>query len=239
MKQVKVFVGNFGSGKTELALNFAVNAAKARKKTLLVDLDIINPYFRSVERSDVLAAAGVRLIHPIFARTTVDVPSLPPDIYSAFLDDSELVVFDVGGDPAGATALGQYKEQFSALPQESLEVLYVVNPRRPFSSTAEQIIDLYQRIVQRARLNATGLVNNANLSVETTGEDLLFGYSLVAEASRALNVPVRYTSGRAKTLEEFAAAAKARGLDPRYIGELFPITTYMHRDWDTFAEKGM
>lgn len=239
MKQVTVVVGNFGSGKTELALNFAVNAARAGKKTLLVDLDIINPYFRSVERADVLEAAGARLIHPVFARTTVDVPSLPPDIYAAFADDSERVVFDVGGDPAGATALGQYNRQFAALPQGTLDVLYVVNPRRPFSSSPEQIIALYHRIVQRARLSVTGLVNNANLSVETTGEDLLLGYSLVMEASRALNLPVRYTSGRAQALEQFAAAAKTEGLDPRYIGELLPITTYMHRDWDTFAEKGL
>ena len=175
MKKVYVLIGNFGSGKTEISLNLAVKGME-NGKSVLVDLDVINPYFRSAERKDILDAAGVKLLYPTFALTTVDVPSLPPDIFSVFIDDHDTVVFDVGGDPAGATALGQYKANFDNLPEGSLEVLYVINPRRPFSAEAGMVLDLMERINYRSRLKVTGLVNNANLAKETTFEDLLDGH---------------------------------------------------------------
>lgn len=238
MKKVRVLIGNFGSGKTELSLNFAIQAARTGS-SVLVDLDIINPYFRSAERRDVLEAAGVKLLHPIFALTTVDVPSLPPDIYSVFIDSHESVVFDVGGDPAGATALGQYKANFDALAPGSLEVLFVINPRRPFSSEPDGLEELFRAIEYRARLPVTGLVNNANLSTETGPEDLLVGYEMVKTMVERLGVPVAYTAGREAVLRAFLNEAEARGLDPAFLGKPFPISTYMHRDWDTFTQKGL
>lgn len=238
MKKVYVLIGNFGSGKTEISLNLAVKA-RARGSSVLVDLDVINPYFRSAERKDILDEAGVKLYHPIFALTTVDVPSLPPDIYSVFIDDHETVVFDVGGDPAGATALGQYKANFDALPEGSLEVLYVVNPRRPFSAEADMVLDLMERINYRSRLKVTGLVNNANLAKETAAQDILEGYDMIREVSMRSGVPVAMTAGMAEPLNAFLKEAAARGLSDEWIGAPFEITTYMHRDWETFTEKGI
>lgn len=239
MKQYYVLIGNFGSGKTELSLNLAINGAK-QGKSILVDLDVINPYFRSAERKGDLEAANVKLLHPIFALTTVDVPSLPPDIYSVFVEDYTTVVFDVGGDPAGATALGQYKHNFENIgPQEQLEVLYVINPRRPFSATPDMILDMFEKIEFRSRLKVTGLVNNGNLASETTAEDLLLGYDVIQSVSDKTGVPVRFTSARQAVLDDYLSIASARGLQPRYIGEPLPITTLMHRDWDRFTELGV
>ena len=238
MKKVTVLIGNFGSGKTEIALNLAIKG-RENGSSVLVDLDVINPYFRSAERKDVLDAAGVKLYHPIFALTTVDVPSLPPDIYSVFIDENETVVFDVGGDPAGATALGQYKANFESLPEGSLEVLYIINPRRPFSATPDMVLELMERINYRSRLRVTGLVNNANLAKETTAQDLMDGYEMVKEVSKRSGVPVAMTAGLETPLAEFLAEAKARGLSKEWIGTPFPVTAYMHRDWDTFTEKGL
>ncbi len=238
MKQFFVMIGNFGSGKTELSLNFVVNAAK-KEKTVLVDLDIINPYFRSAERKEELQQAGVKLLYPLFALSTVDVPALPPDIYSVFVGDYDTVVFDVGGDPAGATALGQYYANFSALPEGSLHVMYVVNAHRPMSSTPEQVLDMIHRISYRSRLSITGLVNNTNLSYETKGEDLIAGYELLKTVSEQTGIPVVYTSGIRKTLDEFSALAKEKGLDNRYVGDPMELTIYMHRDWDRFTQFGI
>ena len=238
MKKVYVLIGNFGSGKTEISLNLAVKGME-NGKSVLVDLDVINPYFRSAERKDILDAAGVKLLHPTFALTTVDVPSLPPDIFSVFIDDHDTVVFDVGGDPAGATALGQYKANFDNLPEGSLEVLYVINPRRPFSAEPEMVLDLMERINYRSRLKVTGLVNNANLAKETTVEDLLDGYYMVKEVSEKSGVPVVMTSGTKEPLCAFLEEAKKRGLSEEWIGKPFEITSYMHRDWETFTEKGI
>ena len=122
MKKYHVIVGHFGSGKTEISLNIAFNAAKDSKKVTLVDLDIVNPYFRTAERFRELEAAGIRLLNPSFVTSGVEIPALPAEIYSAFSDDSDLVIFDVGGDAAGAIALGQYYRFFSKIPAESLEV---------------------------------------------------------------------------------------------------------------------
>lgn len=238
MKRVAVLIGNFGSGKTEIALNLVFEGAK-HHKTVLVDLDVINPYFRSAERKQELTAAGVKLLHPNFAFTTVDVPSLPPEIRSVFEDDHEFVVFDVGGDPAGATVLGQYKKDFDSLPEGNLEVLFVINSFRPFSAEPQMVAELYERIRYRARLTITGLVNNANLSVLASANDLLAGYDIIKSVSEQFNIPVRYTCGRAQPLQAFLEMARKCKLDEKYIGEPFEIKTYMHRDWDSFTEKGI
>ncbi|MDD3920303.1 MAG: ParA family protein [Eubacteriales bacterium] len=238
MKKVYVLIGNFGSGKTEISLNLAINGARTGKSTL-VDLDVINPYFRSAERKKELTSAGVRLLHPIFAMTGVDVPSLPPDIYSVFIDDSETVVFDVGGDPAGATALGQYKQQFDGLPSGQLQVLYVVNPRRPFSATPELVLEMLDKIQSRSRLSVSGFINNANLSRETTAQDLLAGYELLAAVVGKTGIPVLYTCAEHQPLEEFMQMAKSNHLTDSLIGKPLEIRTLMHRDWDRFTESGI
>ena len=102
-----VLTGNYGSGKTELALNLALRFAAEGLKTTLVDLDIVNPYFRSAEKTPELEAAGVRVLMPTFAMTTVDIPALPPEIQSVFETPGDRVIFDVGGDETGAAALGR------------------------------------------------------------------------------------------------------------------------------------
>lgn len=238
MKRYYVLIGNFGSGKTEISLNLAINAAKT-EPAVLVDLDIINPYFRSAERKTELQQAGVKLIYPIFALSTVDVPSLPPDIYSVFVDEHQTVVFDVGGDPAGATALGQYKANFDAIPQEALEVLYVVNPRRPFSATPELVLDMIEKIRYRSRLTITGFINNANLAAETSAEDLIEGYELLKAVSDKTGIPVAYTCGTKQPLEEYLSIAKERNFCSRYIGMPMEIIIYMHRDWERFTQYGV
>lgn len=235
-KKTYVFIGNFGSGKSELALNLAVEKSKANK-TLVVDLDIINPYFRISERVQFLHNRGVRLISPNFVLTNVETLSLPPDIYSAFIDEHHTVIFDVGGDAAGAMALGQYKSQFDSL--ENLEVWFVVNGRRPLSSSADQVLALIDGIRACSRLNVTGLINNTNLSNETTGEDILYGSGLLAEVSKRSGIPVVFTTGMKEPLEGFRKLLAESGLfEKGAIGELWPIERYMRRDWDRFVDGG-
>ncbi len=102
MKKINVFVGHYGSGKTEIALNYAINLAKENKKVVLVDLDIVNPFFRSAEMDKILKDNNIELIAPIFANTNVDLPALPPEIGGVFTREDTYVIFDVGGDPDGA-----------------------------------------------------------------------------------------------------------------------------------------
>ena len=238
MKRYYVLIGNFGSGKTEISINLAMKAAKT-ESAVLVDLDIVNPYFRSAERRKELNKAGISLLHPVFAMSSVDIPALPPDIYSVFVDSHTTVIFDVGGDPAGATALGQYKANFSKIPKEALQVLFVINPRRPLSSTPELVLDMLHRIKFRSRLEITGLINNSNLAAESSVEELLDGYKMLKAVSLETGIPVAFTTGLKQPLEGFLKIALETGLDSRYIGTPMEIEIFMHRDWDRFTEFGI
>lgn len=140
MKKIYVMIGNYGSGKSELALNFAFKAAETGK-TELIDLDLVNTYFRLTERGKLVEQKEIRLISPNYACSGVETLSLPAEVASAFAMNWDTVVFDVGGDAVGSTALGRYYEDFQdfmAMGPEQLEVLNVVNIRRPLAGTVDQ-----------------------------------------------------------------------------------------------------
>ena len=234
MKEVIVLIGNYGSGKTELALNFAFQAANQGKKVELLDLDMVNTYFRLTDRSGLIKSKEIRLVSPNFVHSSVETLSLPAEVASAFALDWDTVIFDVGGDPAGATALGRYREDFDALPDGSLTVLNVVNTRRPMAGTPERL-HLMEGMERHSRQKVTGFVNNTNLARMANADDLRDGYEVVREASERSGVPVLYTTGRPDLLEQFLA----EGHDPKFIGAPMPIQTYMHRDWETFTREGL
>ncbi len=181
-----VLVGNYGSGKTELSLNLALASAK-QMTTTLVDLDIVNPYFRSGEKADELKAAGVRVLMPTFAMSTVDIPALPAEIQSVFEQPSQRVIFDVGGDDTGAAALGRYAPSFRRY-REDTTVCLVINAMRPLTQTAEDVVDLAQRIAARGRMNIDVIINNTNLADQTEPEMLAAGHQVTVEAAKLLGV---------------------------------------------------
>lgn len=237
MKRYYAIIGNFGSGKTELALNMAFEAAAKGEKVTLVDIDVINPYFRSTERKAELEAAGIRLISPNFTSSGVEVPSIPPEIFSVFSDNSDLVIFDVGGDPVGAIAMGQYYGYFKQI--EDFEVWYVINMRRPLSSGVEENLEMIGKIMGVSRLRVTGILNNTNLAQETSVADLFDGLEVTSEVSRRTGFPVIGTVGTPEILAEFMREAEKRGVPKEYVGKAFPIERYMHRDWGRYTESGL
>ena len=233
MKKVFVLIGNYGSGKTELALNFAMEAARRGERTELLDLDMVNTYFRLAEHGRMVNMKEIRLVSPNFACSGIETLSLPAEVASAFAMDWDTVIFDVGGDAVGSTALGRYHEDFMELEPGSLEVLNVVNVRRPLAGTAERIIKLQQEMETHARLRITGMINNTNLAQVTGPNDLRDGYEIIREVSERTGVPVKYTSGHKDLLDRFLA----EGHDPKYIGTPLPIETYMQRDWDSWIKS--
>ena len=235
MKDVKVLIGNYGSGKSELALNFAMQAAARGDRTELLDLDMVNTYFRLTERGKMVEQKEIRLVSPNFACSGIETLSLPAEVSSAFVRDWDTVIFDVGGDDVGATALGRYHRDFMALEPGALEVLNVVNIRRPLASTVEKIHRLQEGMQTHARLQITGMINNTNLSTMTSADDLWDGYELLRQVVDLTGIPVAYTTGKKDILDAFLA----RDPDPKYVGKPVAIDVYMHRDWDSYIEYGL
>ena len=231
MKKYYVLIGNYGSGKTELALNFAFNAAAKGLRTELLDLDMVNTYFRLTERGKMARMKEIRLVSPNYASSGIETLSLPAEVASAFAMDWDCVVFDVGGDAVGSTALGRYHQDFMELEESELEVLNVVNIRRPLAGTVEKIIHLQEEMQIHSRLTITGMINNTNLAQCTTPAELRDGYEMIREVSEKTGVPVLYTSGKKAMLDSFLA----EGHDPKYIGTPLEIDTYMQRDWDSWV----
>jgi hypothetical protein len=230
MKKMMVLIGNYGSGKSELALNFAFRAAERGERTELLDLDMVNTYFRLTERGKQVQMKEIRLVSPNFANSGIETLSLPAEVASAFAMDWDTVIFDAGGDAVGSTALGRYHEDFLALEEGALEVLNVVNIRRPLAGTVEKVIHLQEEMQIHSRLKITGMINNTNLAEVTGPDELRDGYEIIREVSRKTGVPVKYTSGKAALLEQFLS----EGHDPKYIGEPLPIDIYMRRDWNSW-----
>lgn len=173
LKNLIVVCGHFGAGKT----NFAVNLAKAKtaegKPTTLIDLDIVNPYFRAADNTEELTALGINCVNPDFANTNVDIPSLPPSVMGAIeaqiREPERVTILDVGGDN-GAVALGMYNRFFK---EGQYDLLYVLNKYRPLTEDLPDAEFILREIEWSGRLRATGIVNNSNLGIETTAEDIL------------------------------------------------------------------
>lgn len=191
-KRINMFTGHFGSGKTEIAVNYALKLSELYKKTCIVDFDIVNPFFRTADAKDELEGRGVQVMLPRYANTNVDVPALPAEINTLLEDKQYHVVFDVGGDDLGARALSRYRDEIA---QDSYELFFVVNTKRPMTDTEDKIIEMLYEIEGSSRLKVTRLVNNTNLLQNTEPEDILFGHSLIKKVSEKLDIPIGFTSG--------------------------------------------
>lgn len=235
MKEFVVLIGNYGSGKTEIALNLAVNSSAAGKKTLVIDLDKVNDYFRMSDRVALLNEKNINLVSPTFAGQGVTPSSMAAAVASAFAGDWDLVVFDVGGDAAGAISLGRYHPDFAALDPKQLNVYDIVNVFRPMSGSPERIMKLKEEMEDFARLKVTGFVNNANLLNFASADDIRQGYDILKATSEISGLPVVHTTGRKEFLDEFLAD----GRDPKYIGTPIALETYMHRSWEAFTKLGL
>lgn len=199
-----IFTGHFGSGKTETALNFAKKKAAEGKSVTIVDLDIVNPYFRTADARDILKSKEIELIASEFANSNLDMPTVAPEVMSVFCKTDGVVIFDVGGDEDGAYALGQFRRFLN-----NYEMFFVVNTKRPMTSHAQELEEMAYVIENASGLKISGIVNNTNLGAATDENTLMSDYEVISELSAKIGVPVKMHSGLPKALKNLPDKEKA------------------------------
>ena len=196
--RIHIFTGHFGSGKTEIAVNYALGLARQGKKTIIVDCDIVNTYFRTLDVKEKLEENGIEVIAPLFANSNLEMQMMPAEILSVFEKKDYEVVFDVGGDEDGAFALGGYKRFFE---REGYEMYFVVNTSRPLTENCDDTLVYMGEIERASRLNITKVVNNSNIAGETTVENIYKGDSVVSEICEKTKLEYAFISGTKEILE--------------------------------------
>ena len=206
-KRLTLFAGHYGSGKTNIAVNYALHLAKEGKCVCIADLDIVNPYFRTKDSAAQLEAAGVELISPQFANSNVDLPALPAEAYKLITDRKTYGIMDIGGDDRGAYALGRYVP--GILEENNYRMIFVANSYRPLTRTPEEALEVMREIEAACGLKFTDIVNNANLGTETTPEIVLSAIPYMEKLSQLSGLPIF-----AHTAESAVAAGLTGKLNP-------------------------
>lgn len=217
--RIRVFTGHFGSGKTEIALNYALKLNSEGKKVTIADLDIVNPYFCTRDEKILLEEKGIRVVATPKEYSNAELGTIPLNTMSVFDDKSCEVVVDVGGDDQGSVALGQYKRFFD---MEDYDMYFVINTTRPFTKDAESIIEYIAQIERASRLKVKYLINNSNLSYETEMKHIIDGKKIVKEVSEKTGLPIVYTTIREDLVDKLTEAVD---------GEIFPLKVYMQPPW--------
>ena len=218
-KRTTIFAGHYGSGKTNVAVNYALWLKNYEKNVSVADLDIVNPYFRTKDSAKVLEKCGIKLISSEFANSNVDTPALPGEIYSVFDDKSVYSVLDVGGDDRGALALGRYVPDL--LNENNYEFLFVINKYRFLTKDAKSTIEVMREIEEASKLKFTAIVNNSNIGEETTKEDVLSSVAYANEVSALTGLEIKMTTVKSSLYD----------LLKNDIINLQPIDLYVRQSW--------
>ena len=214
-KRLTLFAGHYGSGKTNIAVNYALLLAAEGKKVCIADLDIVNPYFRTKDSAKELEAAGIDLISPQFANSNVDLPALPAEAYRLVTDRQTYGIMDIGGDDRGAYALGRYVP--SILEENNYRMIFVANCYRPLTRTPEEAMEVMREIEEACKLRFTDIINNSNLGPETTVETVLSSQSYMDALSRLSGLPIFATTAVAEVAKELPEPVIPLQLQEKYF----------------------
>lgn len=232
-RRITAIVGHYGSGKSELAVNYALKLAE-ENRVMLFDLDIVNPYFRSRECEDLLTSAGIKVGSSAEAFRDVDLPYMPPELSVIFQNKEITGVMDIGGDPAGARVLARYAENLNrAIEEGDGELWCVLNGNRPMTKTAEAAAKYVTDISLTAGVPITGLINNTHLLNHTTREDVERGIELTCKVSELTGIPVVFSSVKRSIADGMLTEAMLTdgtlGYNCSYI---FPMDIYLKKPWE-------
>ena len=220
-QRITVFTGRFGTGKTEIAINYALALAAPEKSVRLTDMDVVTPYFRSRDMAERLEQRGVEVVAPSEFTKDIHLPAISARIWGTLQSEDGFTVMDVGGDSQGARAIGQFK----TLVERTGYVMYlVINPFRPFNATPERIAQTVEDIEINTRLKTGALVSNPNLIADTTLQTVQEGHRLVVEAGEELGLPVAFLCVEERLLAE--------GVEELFAQPILPLTRHFRPPWE-------
>lgn len=211
-KRITLLCGHYGSGKTNVAVNIALELKKNRDNVAVADLDIVNPYFRTKDSREEFDNAGIRLICSEYANSNVDIPALPQEMYAVIHDADTDFIIDVGGDDRGALALGRLSE--AIVEENNYEMLLVINKYRPLTPDAQSTIEVMREIEYAGKIKFTGIINNSNLGELTTTQDVMDSTEYADEISLITGLPIVMTTVKTSLFDELKDK----------IDNLFPLT---------------
>lgn len=228
MEQIKglvIIVGNYGSGKTEVSINLAVNRKRAGIDVKIADLDLVNPYFRTREARKPLSELGIKVVVPDERYLQADLPILSPVITGLIRRPGPLTIIDAGGNDVGATVLAALADSFG---KKNVQMLQVVNPFRPFTDTIEGCLKMRGAIEKASKMTINGIIGNANLMDETTVDDIYNGYDFIKMLSDESRLPLRFVTASVELLSEIDTG--------RFSCPVLPIERQLVPPWRKAAE---
>lgn len=233
--EVLIYVGSFGSGKTEIAINYSLKKAQEKKngKVIIADLDIVNPYFCSREMKEILEIHGVTVISPTGQFSMADAPFISPEIKGVLEGSERIFILDVGGDDIGSRSLSGF---YPILKNIHYQMNLVVNPFRPFTKNYTEIKKMLDEIEIASRLKVNNLISNPNLGLKTDIETLIKGHEIVKEVSEKLYLPIKYLVIDQKIFQKIKDCSFIKNQKYR---NLFIIERFMELPWEKTYETGL
>jgi signal recognition particle GTPase len=219
-KRIRIIVGHYGSGKTEFAVNYAMQLSEVEDNVALADLDVVNVYFRSREKAQIMTDHGIKVISSQYGHdANLDLPAVSAGVFGPLQDDTCHTILDIGGDSTGTRAIATFRQ---IIEFKGYDMFLVVNAYREETQTKEGVIKHVKEIENQSGLKITGLINNTHLLRETTLEDVKKGQALVKSVSDELNIPIKYISAIEKV---------AQTIPSDFDGQIMPIKMYMREEW--------
>lgn len=220
-ERIIIYTGSFGSGKTELAINQALRMLQEKQEVIIVDLDIVNPYFRSREMREKLKKVNIKVIAPTGKFAMADLPLISPEIKGSIQSSNRVLLIDVGGDEVGAKSLAGF---YPVLKDTGYQMNMVINPYRPFTKSSDEIQSMLREIEFSSRLTVNGLISNPNLGTETDLSLIIKGHSIVKKVSKHINLPIRYLAIEQSIYKKIG--------EYQFGERIFTIQRYMKLPWD-------
>ncbi len=218
-KRITLFAGHYGSGKTNISVNYALELKKTHEKVVIADLDIVNPYFRSKDSEKYLESKGIHLISSEYANSNVDVPAMPSEAYSIIDNKNAAAVIDVGGDDRGALAMGRYAP--AILEENNYEMLFVINKYRPLTRNCSSTLAVMREIETACGMKFTAIVNNSNLGDETDEKTVLDSVNYAEEVSKESGLPIKMTTVKYELYDTLKDK----------VANCIPIKLYVKQSW--------